>query len=72
MSEITEFDVAVLSGNVEEIIRLVQEENINVNQTIGHGIFENCFQEWPLSFSLRTIQSEDDEWVSNFAISSHA
>ena len=55
---------AIQSCNVEEIKRLVEDENCDVNQNLWHETDwrGKRLTERPLSFSLENIKSENDDW----------
>ena len=59
-----ELEQAIRIGNVDEVQRLIENLTFKVNATIDKLIrvdgFKNC--ERLLSFALRQIKSEKDEW----------
>ena len=60
----SDFQKAILKGNVEEVARLLENENCDVNQNVGQerNFMGHIIPERPLSISLKKITSENDEW----------
>ena len=62
---LSDLEQAIRSCNVEEVKRLIEDENRDVNQNFRHETDAgDILFETPLSISLENIKSENDDWFT--------